>query len=124
MDIKQLEKLKINRMKKLMSLFAIAALGLTTAFAQTPAASTQAKPAAKKETKAAKTATTTKTAKVTPPPPPVEPAGAKLKADGTPDKRYKENKGKTVSKVAAGPTKKDGTPDMRYKANKDAAKKN
>ncbi len=38
-----------------------------------------------------------------------------VKADGTPDKRYKENK--TTAK-AAGPMKKDGTPDMRYKANK------
>lgn len=35
----------------------------------------------------------------------------KLKADGTPDKRYKENKN----------LKKDGTPDMRYKANKEKA---
>lgn len=39
-------------------------------------------------------------------------AASKMKADGTPDKRFKENK------VAAGPLKKDGTPDMRYKANK------
>lgn len=37
------------------------------------------------------------------------------KADGTPDKRYKENKSTTT---VTGPTKKDGTPDMRYKANK------
>jgi hypothetical protein len=46
--------------------------------------------------------------------------GGKMKKDGTPDKRFKENK---EAKPAAGPTKKDGTPDMRYKANKDAAKK-
>ena len=45
--------------------------------------------------------------------------GGKMKKDGTPDMRYKENK----EKKAAGPMKKDGTPDMRYKANKDAAKK-
>jgi hypothetical protein len=38
-----------------------------------------------------------------------------LKADGTADKRYKENK--TVAKTT-GPLKKDGTPDKRYKANK------
>lgn len=37
-----------------------------------------------------------------------------LKKDGTPDKRFKENK----AKATAGPAKKDGTPDMRYKANK------
>lgn len=43
-----------------------------------------------------------------------QPKKAKLKADGTPDMRYKENKPKM---------KKDGTPDMRYKANKEAAKK-
>ena len=40
--------------------------------------------------------------------------GVVLKKDGTPDKRYKGNKG------AKGPMKKDGTPDMRYKANKEA----
>jgi len=38
-----------------------------------------------------------------------------LKADGTPDKRFKENK---AAAKASGPVKKDGTPDMRYKANK------
>ena len=36
----------------------------------------------------------------------------KLKKDGTPDKRFKENK------EAKGPLKKDGTPDKRFKANK------
>lgn len=43
---------------------------------------------------------------------------AHVKADGTADKRYKENKTTTTKTVAAGPVKKDGTPDMRYKANK------
>lgn len=36
----------------------------------------------------------------------------KMKKDGTPDKRYKENKH----------VKKDGTPDMRYKENKEKEK--
>ncbi|WP_029282227.1 hypothetical protein [Pedobacter sp. R20-19] len=111
-------------MKKLLSLIAIAAFGLSTAFAQTPATTTPAKaktvvkkevkttaaPAkadAKKEAKKVETKTTTATTKV--------------KADGTPDKRFKENKTKAVTKIE---TKKDGTPDMRYKANKTAAKKN
>lgn len=40
-----------------------------------------------------------------------------LKKDGTPDKRFKENK------TPKGPLKKDGTPDKRYKANKTAKKK-
>ncbi|TSJ35900.1 hypothetical protein FO440_23560 [Mucilaginibacter corticis] len=40
-----------------------------------------------------------------------------LKKDGTPDKRFKENK------ATKGPLKKDGTPDMRYKANKTSASK-
>ena len=35
-----------------------------------------------------------------------------LKNDGTPDKRYKENKAKPVH------LKKDGTPDKRFKENK------
>ena len=42
-------------------------------------------------------------------------AASKMKADGTPDKRFKNNK---TTAPTAGPTKKDGTPDMRYKANK------
>jgi hypothetical protein len=46
----------------------------------------------------------------------------KLKKDGTPDMRHKENKEAAKAKVApAGPTKKDGTPDKRYNANKSAA---
>jgi hypothetical protein len=47
------------------------------------------------------------------------PAG-KMKKDGTPDKRYKENKKEEAA--AAGPTKKDGTPDKRYKENKTTPK--
>lgn len=49
------------------------------------------------------------------------PAGQdkKLKKDGTPDKRYKENK---EAAKPAGPVKKDGTPDMRYKENKPVKK--
>jgi hypothetical protein len=50
---------------------------------------------------------------------PAKKEATKLKADGTPDKRFKDNKAATP----AGPTKKDGTLDMRYKANKDAKKK-
>jgi hypothetical protein len=112
-------------MKKLLSLIAIAAFGLTTAFAQTPATApaAKAKTVAKKEVKtttapvkagvkqeAKKVETKTTT------------TAAKVKADGTPDMRFKENKAKAVTKVA-GPTKKDGTADMRYKANKAAAAK-
>lgn len=52
-----------------------------------------------------------KSKKVPPPPPPKE-TKAPLKKDGTPDKRFKENK------APKGPLKKDGTPDKRYKENK------
>jgi hypothetical protein len=38
-----------------------------------------------------------------------------LKKDGTPDKRFKDNK--STAKTT-GPLKKDGTADMRYKSNK------
>jgi len=111
-------------MKKLLSLIAIAAFGLTTAFAQTPATTAPAKKVVKKEVKATTTpakagakqeAKKVETKTTT--------AASKVKADGTPDMRFKENKTKTVTKVV-GPTKKDGTADMRYKANKAAAKKN
>lgn len=40
-----------------------------------------------------------------------------LKKDGTPDKRFKENK-VTTKTTTVGPLKKDGTADMRYKKNK------
>ena len=39
-----------------------------------------------------------------------------MKADGTPDMRYKANK--MAAPAVSGPKKKDGTADMRYKANK------
>ncbi len=79
-------------MKKLFSMFAALIILSTAAFAQTATPQTKAKPAA----------TTQKT--------PV------VKKDGTPDKRYKENKVQPAVK-----TKKDGTPDKRYKENKPPA---
>lgn len=54
--------------------------------------------------------------------PAAAPVAGPTKKDGTPDKRFKENKGAPTT-APAGPTKKDGTPDMRFKANKEAAKK-
>ncbi|PKF75421.1 hypothetical protein [Chryseobacterium sp. PMSZPI] len=109
-------------MKKLLSAMSlILGLGLATAQQTAPATSTTAHPPVKTamktakaaetkavETKAAKTAEvkTAKTAKVAE----VKAAqpAVKMKKDGTPDKRYKENKH----------LKKDGTPDKRYKENK------
>lgn len=75
-------------------------LGLASAQHTAPAASTTTHQVAKttktavKDVKAAKPATA--------------PTAAKMKKDGTPDKRYKENKH----------LKADGTPDKRYKENK------
>jgi hypothetical protein len=43
-------------------------------------------------------------------------ASKSFKKDGTPDKRFKENK--QNRETPAGPLKKDGTPDLRYKKNK------
>lgn len=45
---------------------------------------------------------------------------SKTKKDGTPDKRFKENKKDATPEVKK---KKDGTPDMRYKENKSKAAK-
>ncbi|GAA3993400.1 hypothetical protein GCM10022407_42060 [Hymenobacter antarcticus] len=42
-----------------------------------------------------------------------------MKADGTPDLRYSENK---MTKTTTGPRKADGTADRRYKANKTTVK--
>jgi hypothetical protein len=84
-------------MKKLFALAAAAlfAFGSLTTVAQTDKKTDQ--PKAKQETPAEKS------------------GDAKLKKDGTPDKRYKENK---EPAKPAGPLKKDGTPDKRYKENK------
>lgn len=82
-------------MKKLLTAMSLA-LGLGFATAQQTAPATTSAPHQ----------TTTKTVKA-PETKTAKPA-AKMKKDGTPDKRYKENKH----------LKKDGTPDKRYKANK------
>lgn len=71
----------------------------------------QNKPAAKEAKPAKEAAKATKAAKPAPAATPAAAPAGKLKADGTPDKRYKENK--DAAKPAAGPLKKDGTPDMR-----------
>ena len=69
------------------------------------------------QTKPAKKTTTTTTKSDT------TKTATHLKADGTPDMRYKDNK-EAAKPKPAGPTKADGTPDMRYKANKtDSTKK-
>ena len=80
-------------MKKLLTGLLAMFMGLTVAMAQTPAT---AKKEVKTKAKTEKTVT----------------SAPKTKKDGTPDKRFKENK-----KAAAGPLKKDGTPDKRYKSN-------
>lgn len=81
-------------MKKLLTAMSLAlGLGFATAQQTVPATTAAPHPTTKVvKAPAAKTA---------------QPA-AKMKKDGTPDKRYKENKN----------LKKDGTPDKRYKANK------
>lgn len=109
-------------MKKLITLFTVLAFTLNMAIAQ-EAAKPKVEP--KKEVKTEKEAKAKKDEKAQKADAGrVEknesPAGAPLKKDGTPDKRYKENKEVTP---AAGPTKKDGTPDMRYKENQTPVKK-
>jgi len=42
----------------------------------------------------------------------------KMKANGTPDMRYKTNKMTKATTTQTGPVKADGTADMRYKTNK------
>lgn len=96
------KKQTVIPMKKLLSAMSlILGLGLATAQQTAPAANATAhqtvKAAKPMEVKAVKPAQV-KTA---------NPA-AQMKKDGTPDRRYKENK----------KLKKDGTPDKRYKENK------
>lgn len=51
--------------------------------------------------------------------PALDSTGKPMKKDGSPDKRFKENK-ETKETKAQGPLKKDGTPDKRFKENKEA----
>ncbi|MBV8324676.1 hypothetical protein [Chryseobacterium sp.] len=103
-------------MKKLLSAMSlILGLGLATAQQTAPATSTAHPPvktamkATKAtEAKAAKPAKMAKTAEVKTAKPATAQPAAKMKKDGTPDKRFKDNKH----------LKKDGTPDKRYKENK------
>jgi len=85
-------------MKKLAGIIMLMFLVMTgTTFAQTATPATQAattKKKAEKEVKADVKA--------------AQASGAKLKKDGTLDKRYSENKN----------LKKDGTPDKRFKSNR------
>jgi hypothetical protein len=84
-------------MKKLLSAMSLVlGLGLATAQQTAPAAKTAA------------SHPTVKAVKPSKPAPATTVATAKMKKDGTPDKRYKENK----------KLKKDGTLDKRYKENK------
>lgn len=79
----------------------ILGLGLATAQQTAPSTNTTAHQTVKTANSAKPVAA--KSAEVKP----AQPA-AKMKKDGTPDKRYKQNKH----------LKKDGTPDKRYKVNK------
>lgn len=122
-------------MKKVITLWVAAMFLVATSMsAQTsvPAAKKEVKKEVKKADKKAddKMAKGKDAVKKTPPPPPpakkdavkkdvkaapapAVAAGQHLKKDGTPDKRFKENKGTPAKHL-----KKDGTPDMRYKENK------
>lgn len=87
-------------MKNLLSALSIVlGLGFATAQQAAPANANKAQQTVK-GTKTAKPAAATPKNEAT--------VSAKMKKDGTPDKRYKENK----------KLKKDGTPDKRYKVNK------
>lgn len=87
-------------MKNLLSaLSIILGLGFATAQTTTPTVKSASQQTVK-GTKTVKAATAPKAE--------ASPSAAKMKKDGTPDKRYKENK----------KLKKDGTPDKRYKENK------
>lgn len=106
-------------MKKLALMLAVVFLAAVT-YGQTTTATTKKNPA-KGTTKTEQVKTTSKTQAVTADKAmnvnksAVDTTKSKIKKDGTPDKRFKENK--TTAKTT-GPVKKDGTPDMRYKDNK------
>jgi microcystin-dependent protein len=102
--------LKTKNMKKLIIAALLVAGSFGFANAQTKQKTVPKKPATAMV--ASKNATTTSAVKAKDG---KTSSAVHVKADGTPDKRFKENK--TTVKTA-GPLKKDGTPDKRYKANK------
>ncbi|GEN74920.1 hypothetical protein CHA01nite_06600 [Chryseobacterium hagamense] len=100
------KKTNVSIMKKFLTAMSVVlGLGLATAQHTTAAVKTQTVKTVKpvKQNMPATTAKPAASMK-----PAAAPAVAKMKKDGTPDKRYKVNKN----------LKKDGTPDKRYKANK------
>ncbi len=115
---------KNKTMKKIIALFTVFAFMFSMAVAQEAPKKEKTEPA-KKEAKAtpakkeAKAEPTKKEVKAEPAKTESKSTGP-LKKDGTPDKRFKENK---ETKPEAGPLKKDGTPDKRYKKNKEAPAK-
>ena len=89
-------------MKKLAGIIMLMFLVMTgTAYAQTATPATKAASTKKKADQEVKAAKSDAKADA-------QSTGAKLKKDGTPDKRYAENKN----------LKKDGTPDKRFKTAK------
>lgn len=107
-------------MKKLLSLIAVALFGFSVSFAQTATAVKRTTVATNKQIATTKKATTDAKTTVKKDVKKVQTSAkkssVKLKADGTPDMRYAENK-TTKTTVVKGPVKKDGTADMRYKVN-------
>lgn len=110
-------------MKKIIALFTVFAFMLTIAVAQ-EGTKTKVKTEPKKEVKSEGKVEHPKNAEKAEVSEPAKPdmqeskTGTPTKKDGTPDKRFKENKPQAKT---AGPVKKDGTPDMRHKENKEAA---
>jgi hypothetical protein len=105
-------------MKRIFSFLAalLVASGLT-AQAQTPATSTTQMSTSSSKMTTTKTAPApTQTTRTTTTSEKGMMGVHKMKADGTPDMRYKSNKSTTTTKT--GPMTKSGTPDMRYKSNK------
>lgn len=101
-------KFKTNYMKKIILAALVLLLGTGIGFAQqAPAKTTQDKAKhAKKEATAVKPKSSTSEQHVASAA--TSTSSTHLKKDGTPDKRYKQNKH----------LKKDGTPDKRFKSNK------
>jgi len=102
------QQLKTNYMKRLILAALVLLLGTGVGFAQqAPAKTHQTKTKhVKKEATAAKTKASASTTQATTAS--AATASTPVKKDGTPDKRYKQNKH----------LKKDGTPDKRFKGSK------
>lgn len=111
-----INKQKNKNMKKVISAFMVLLFFAISTQAQTTAVPTKQAPVKSTTNTTKSTTNSTQTSKSATTS--TSTSATKVKADGTPDMRYKENKEAAKKTNTTTHKKADGTPDMRYKENK------